>query len=106
MGCPQARRLAAFGAADVATTKANSHFTKRSARLRGEAAESKWNHLGEPQVIAALGDPEASSGIGAEGWGLWERDPAHRCARLESYRALAEKRKARIGWTFDPQDFW
>ena len=34
------------------------------------------------QYIAALGDPGASSGIGADTWGLWRLDPGPRGVRL------------------------
>ena len=62
------------------------------------------------QFIAALGDPEASSGAtGAEQWGIWRVDPGPRGVHLSSYDAFLAKRpnaKAPAGWTFDPDEFW
>ncbi len=40
------------------------------------------------QFIAALSDPAATSGIGAEAWGLWPVDPGPRGVRLEHYEQL------------------
>src|SRR5262245_44881278 len=59
------------------------------------------------QYIAALGDPRATSGTGAESWGLWREDPGPRGVQLSSYETL----KARGGvapeqWKFDGADWW
>ncbi len=35
------------------------------------------------QYIAALGDPKAMSGMGAQTWGLWRVDPGPRGVRLK-----------------------
>eukprot|EP00571_Detonula_confervacea_P016054 CAMPEP_0172307908 /NCGR_PEP_ID=MMETSP1058-20130122/8665_1 /TAXON_ID=83371 /ORGANISM="Detonula confervacea, Strain CCMP 353" /LENGTH=281 /DNA_ID=CAMNT_0013020215 /DNA_START=45 /DNA_END=890 /DNA_ORIENTATION=+ len=40
------------------------------------------------QFIAALGDPGASSGEGAERWGLWPTDPGPRGLRLRDYERI------------------
>ncbi len=40
------------------------------------------------QYIAALGDPNANSGSGAETWGLWREDPGPRGVRLKHYDQL------------------
>ena len=37
------------------------------------------------RFIAALGDPSASSGTGAEHWGLWRDDPGPRGVFLKDY---------------------
>lgn len=59
------------------------------------------------QYIAVLGDKTASSGTGAESWGIWTIDPGPRGVRLSSYEALlAASGKAPAGWTFDPQSWW
>ena len=42
------------------------------------------------QYIAALGDPAAKSGVGAENWGLWPVDPGPRGVRLTGYSSLKE----------------
>jgi hypothetical protein len=59
------------------------------------------------QYIAALGNPDAKSGSGAQDWGLWVEDPGPRGVRLSKYEAL----KAAGGvtpakWTFDNADWW
>ena len=40
---------------------------------------SKFRRI-EPQYIAALGDPGATSGNGAQSWGLWSQDPGRALA--------------------------
>jgi len=59
------------------------------------------------QFIAALGDPGATSGTGAESWGLWPEDPGPRGVRLSGYEALkAEGGVAPAQWKFDGSDWW
>jgi hypothetical protein len=59
------------------------------------------------QFIAALGDPAATSGIGAEAWGLWPVDPGPRGVRLENYEKVnAAGGVAPAQWKFDPTEFW
>ena len=58
------------------------------------------------QFIAALGDPGASSGGGAESWGLWREDPGPRGVRLSSFEALKADGVAPAQWTFDRSDWW
>lgn len=59
------------------------------------------------QYIAALGDPAATSGIGAEYWGLWRLDPGPRGVRLGSYDNLrAAGGLAPANWKFDSSDWW
>jgi hypothetical protein len=59
------------------------------------------------QYIAALGDPAATSGIGAESWGLWRVDPGPRGVRLSGYEALkADGGIAPAQWKFDGSDWW
>jgi len=55
-----------------------------------------------------LGDPEATSGDGAETWGLWRDDPGPRGVYLRDYdrRVLSNGNVAPAGWTFDPTDWW
>ncbi len=59
------------------------------------------------QYIAALGAPEATSGAGAETWGIWRVDPGPRGEYLSSYPqiAAADGRTA-AGWRFDAKDWW
>ena len=60
------------------------------------------------QYIAALGDPQASSGSGAESWGLWRRDPGPRGVWLKNFDEQLEASGgvAPAGWTFDSSDWW
>ena len=59
------------------------------------------------QFIAALGDPAASSGDGAEQWGLWPVDPGPRGVRLRNYELmLADDGIAPARWQFDENDWW
>ena len=60
-----------------------------------------------PQFIAALGDPGANSGTGAEAWGLWRQDPGPRGVPLSSYNRLKEVGgTAPAGWKFDGNNWW
>ena len=59
------------------------------------------------QFIAALGDPAATSGSGAETWGLWRVDPGPRGVRLENYEQLnASGGITPAGWKFDTTQWW
>ena len=59
------------------------------------------------QYIAALGDPGATSGAGAESWGLWQVDPGPRGVRLSGYDKLAaDGGGAPAQWKFDGSDWW
>jgi len=74
-----------------------------------EPSEKKMvmKRLPNVQFIAALGDPGASSGKGAESWGIWRVDPGPRGVRLHQYKALeARGGVAPAGWTFDTNDWW
>ena len=48
---------------------------------------SKFKRI-EPQFIAALGDPAATSGNGAQAWGFWNQDPGPRACKLDHYSQL------------------
>ena len=59
------------------------------------------------QFIAALGDPNSSSGSGAETWGLWRVDPGPRGVRLSHWTQLeARNLVAPAGWKFDKNNWW
>jgi len=60
------------------------------------------------QFIAAIADPEASSGSSANEWGLWTVDPGPRGVFLRDYKKDIQSRnnKAPVGWQFDPSDWW
>jgi hypothetical protein len=60
-----------------------------------------------PQFIAALGEPTATSGSGAQTWGLWRQDPGPRGVPLTRYERLKEVGGiAPAQWKFDSQDWW
>ena len=61
----------------------------------------------EPQYIAALGDPGATSGSGAQSWGHWSQDPGPRGCKLDRYDQLkAAGGVAPSQWKFDAADWW
>jgi hypothetical protein len=67
---------------------------------------SKFRRI-EPQFIAALGDPGATSGNGAQSWGSWSQDPGPRACKLEHYHQLkAAGGVAPAQWKFDAADWW
>mmetsp|Transcript_81906 Transcript_81906/g.240430 ORF Transcript_81906/g.240430 Transcript_81906/m.240430 type:complete len:218 (-) Transcript_81906:35-688(-) len=61
----------------------------------------------ETQFIAALGDPAAKSGAGAQSWGIWRVDPGPRGVYLRDWPKLqADGGAAPSGWAFDQEDWW
>lgn len=66
---------------------------------------SKFRRI-EPQYIAALGDPGATSGSGAQAWGLWSQDPGPRGCKLDRYPELKAAGVAPAQWPFDAKDWW
>ena len=59
------------------------------------------------QFIAALGDPGATSGNGAQSWGLWRLDPGPRGVWLNNYEQLeAAGGVTPAQWKFDSTDWW
>ena len=67
---------------------------------------SKFRILIEPQYIAALGDPKATFGNGAQSWGLWSQDPGPRGCKLDRYPELKASGVAPSQWKFDASDWW
>ena len=60
-----------------------------------------------PQYIAALAPEGATSGTGAETWGLWKVDPGPIGVWLRLYQALQKAGNiAPAGWRFDIDDWW
>ena len=67
---------------------------------------SKFKRI-EPRYIAALGDPRATSGNGAQSWGIWSQDPGPRGCNLDRYDQLkAAGGVAPSKWKFDAADWW
>src|SRR5579871_6638692 len=67
---------------------------------------SKFRSI-EPQFIAALGEPGATSGNNAQAWGLWNQDPGPRACKLDHYPQLkAAGGVAPAQWKFDAKDWW
>ena len=66
---------------------------------------SKFRRI-EPQFIAALGDPKATSGSGAQSWGFWNKDPGPRACKLDHYPQLKATGVAPAQWKFDAADWW
>ena len=66
---------------------------------------SKFRRI-EPQFIAALGDPGAKSGSGAQSWGFWNQDPGPRACKLDHYPQLKATGVAPAQWKFDAADWW
>ena len=60
------------------------------------------------QFIAALGDPAASSGSGAQSWGLWRKDPGPRGVWLNNFeqQLVVSGGVAPANWKFDSTDWW
>ena len=71
-------------------------------------AKPKFRRPPLMQYIAALGDPAASSGTGADTWGLWDEDPGPQGVRLGAYESklVATMGSAPAGWQFDASDWW
>lgn len=70
------------------------------------AAETTFTRI-PTQFIAALADPGATSGTGAESWGLWRVDPGPRGVRLTNFEQLqAAGGVAPAQWQFDGADWW
>jgi hypothetical protein len=97
-----------FITATMATAISGTVSTDTLAQAAKQFGDARTQFKRIPtQFIAALGDPEASSGAGAEGWGLWRLDPGPRGVRLGGY----EKLRAADGvtphqWEFDDTDWW
>ncbi|HVW09302.1 MAG TPA: hypothetical protein VHC90_12010 [Bryobacteraceae bacterium] len=66
---------------------------------------SKFRRI-EPQFIAALGDPRATSGNDAQAWGYWNQDPGPRACKLDHYPQLKVTGVAPAQWKFDASDWW
>lgn len=76
------------------------------ALFAADGDKSKFRRI-PTQFIAALGDPGANSGTGAQTWGLWPVDPGPRGVRLSQFAQLQKAGGvAPEGWKFDNKDWW
>ncbi len=77
-----------------------------SAGSRRSGGQTKFPRTAT-QFIAALGDPGATSGSGAQSWGLWPLDPGPRGVELNRYQRLKDAGGvAPARWQFDDTDWW
>ena len=71
------------------------------------AVATTFRKLPQIMFIAALGDPAARAGAGADQWGLWRVDPGPRGVRLRDFPRLeAAGGVAAAKWKFDSSDWW
>lgn len=97
--CLSRRNLLVAGIA-VATT------LMTSPAVLAQSGQTKFRRI-RTQYIAALGDPQSSSGNNAQEWGLWRKDPGPRGVDLDDYGKLrANGGVAPAKWTFDNTDWW
>ena len=69
-------------------------------------AQTQYKRI-RTQYIAALAPSEATSGTGAETWGLWRIDPGPIGVWLRFYKLLQKAGNiAPAGWRFNINDWW
>jgi hypothetical protein len=99
------RSFLVAGTAAAATAALSPAALVQSSYAAGEI-QTKFKRI-STQFIAALGDPDATSGSGAQLWGLWRQDPGPRGVRLNRYeRLMAAGGIAPAQWKFDSTDWW
>jgi len=77
-----------------------------SASANSEAEHIQFKRV-PYQFIAALGDPDANAGIGAETWGHWPTDPGKTGVWLRLFPILkAAGGYAPGNWKFNTDDWW
>jgi len=70
------------------------------------SAQTKFRRI-RTQYIAALASGDATSGTGAEKWGLWRIDPGPIGVWLRFYKLLQKAGNiAPAGWRFNINDWW
>ncbi len=71
-----------------------------------DGGQTKFKRI-STQYIAALGEPGATSGSGAQWWGLWPLDPGPRGVKLNHYQSLKDAGGvAPSRWQFDETNWW
>ena len=99
--------LFASGATALRLSRRGLTGIAAAALVAPNAAQAEMKKLRPIQFIAALGDKDASSGKGAQEWGLWRLDPGPRGVQLGAYENLAAKGgKAPAGWQFNDKAWW
>lgn len=106
-GCARAETDEAHGRRSLLSAGVAGAMAGVASPAVAEEPKTEFKRLRQIQYIAALGDPAANSGTGAEKWGLWRLDPGPRGVRLFNY----DKLKSRGGvapaqWKFDDNDWW
>lgn len=93
------KAIAVYSTAALLLTACQSGVTSEEAKMEFKRIPV--------QFIAALGDPDAKAGSGAQNWGLWPVDPGPRGVRLSRFIQLENAGGvAPAGWRFDPEDWW
>ena len=93
------------GTAAAATVAVSPVALAQSAIAAGDV-QTKFRRI-RTQFIAALSNPDATSGSNAQLWGLWRQDPGPRGVRLGRYERLkAAGGVAPARWIFDSTDWW
>jgi hypothetical protein len=97
------RGLAPATSAAALAIAPNLALAKENTNVKDGVTYKKINPI---QFVAALGDPTAKAGTGAQDWGIWRADPGPRGVRLQGFEQLSKKGKATAGWAFDGNDWW
>ena len=106
------RRAALASVPPIAISTLTTAFDCRrivtSAHAADASSKPQFKRLSPIQFIAALGDPKATSGTGAQEWRLWREDPGPRGVYLKDYdrKVAAKGGIAPAGWTMPANEFW
>ncbi len=103
---PPRGTLVLIGRACLATALCVMMATLGQSVYASDGGQPRFQRI-STQYIAALGPPSATSGNGAQSWGLWPLDPGPRGVRLSRFEQLEEAGGvAPARWTFDHTDWW
>ena len=106
VGEPSRTALHQIGRACLAVVLLVAMLALGQSALAASGGKAKFQRI-PTQFIAALADPGATSGGGAQSWGLWVLDPGPRGVGLGSYGRLTNTGGiAPAGWKFDAGDWW
>lgn len=74
--------------------------------LADESSETRFRRI-DTQYIAALADPAATAGGGAQNWGIWRVDPGPRGVWIKHFdKFFAQDSTMPKKWQFDAGDWW